>query len=176
MTTWRVLLALPVLFVLSAPAAAEPEVRFSPDDVRSVVYVAKSENRNQVHYALDLDARCAPASPAPLRPYRRMRERGDAATEPLLSRERRAYGIKAQRVEGTRVVARLFALPDRELVIEPWRGPRGCEARVVTSIGRARARLDSVYVKLGFPFRVEYLLLQGNALDDGRAVRERLTP
>lgn len=162
------------LGALTSPASAGAPVRFGPNDVRSVTFVAKSENKNEVHYAVSLDATCQPSSPSPLWPYWKQRERDENATDPLLSFEQRAYGIKSQRVEGTRIYARLRAI-DRELIVETWRGPHGCEARALMPIDRTPATLHSVYVKLGFPFRVEYLLLQGRALADGRVVRERLS-
>src|SRR5690606_5583750 len=97
---------------------AAKTVPFGPKDVRSVAYVAKSENKNEVHYAVALDDRCMPAGPAPVFGYWRNRERGLPPEEPLLSREQRAYGIASQSVEKNRVTIRLRALPDREIVFE----------------------------------------------------------
>ena len=151
-------------------------VRFGPYDVSSVVFVAKSENRNEVHYAIALDDRCVPAGAAPVFAYWRMRERGDAVVEPLLDREVRAYGVLSQRVEGSVVHARLRALGDRTIVFETRREDGRCVARAVATVSGRRARLTSVYVKLGFPFRVDHLLVQGVALDDGKTVRERVSP
>jgi len=148
-------------------------------DVSSAFFVAKSENRNQVHYGVHLDATCAPSGGAPVFAYWRMLEHGPAATEPLLSREQPAYGIAEQRVgerraDGGRLVVRLRALPDR--IIEIVTGPRegGCEATASTVIDGAPATLSSVFAQLRWPFGVDYLMLSGRSLADGRVLRERL--
>jgi Domain of unknown function (DUF4833) len=167
-----------VSFALVAPIArpAGPELGRS---VRSVFFVAKSENRNEVHYGVTLDASCAPAGAAPVFAYWRMRERGPLATEPLLSREMSAYGIaEPQRVErgesGGRVVFRLNALPRRAIAIDAAAGAQGCVATARAMIGGTAAALTSVFVQLRWPFGVDYLELAGRSIPDGHPVRERL--
>ena len=103
---------------LFAPAAQGNESR----DVESVFYVAKSENKNQVHYGIALDAWCAPVGDTPVFVYWRMREVGPSVTESLLPREVPAYGLAEQRVldrspDGGRVTIALRALPSRPIVI-----------------------------------------------------------
>ena len=148
-------------------------------DVASAFFVAKSENRNQVHYGVHLDATCSPSGSAPVFAYWRMLEHGPGATEPLLSREQPAYGIAEQRVierraDGGRLFVRLRALSDRP--IEIVTGPRegGCEVTATTVIDGAPAALGSVFAQLRWPFGVDYLLLSGRSLADGRALHERL--
>lgn len=158
----------------AAVALAKSELRFGPKDVRSVAYVAKSENKNQVHYAVALDDRCMPAGPKPVFGYWQNRERGLPPVEPLLDREQRAYGIASQSVSGNRVTIKLRALPDRAIVFETGPDGEACSARALAPIEGKMARLDNVYVKLGFPFRVKYLLVQGTGLDDGQPLRERV--
>jgi hypothetical protein len=151
----------------------------SSHDVASAFFVAKSENKNQVHYGVHLDATCSPSGAAPVFAYWRMLEHGPGATEPLLSREQPAYGIADQRVvdrraDGGRLVVRLRALADRP--IEIVTGPRdgGCEVTATTVIDGAPATLSSVYAQLRWPFGVDYLMLSGRSLTDGRLLRERL--
>lgn len=103
--------------LVSEPAAGDPA-----HDVASAFYVSKSENRNQVHYAVRLDEQCAPAAAAPVLPYWRMLERDAHATEPLLQREVPAYGIAEQSVvsrgeRGGVVRVVLRALPSRPLLV-----------------------------------------------------------
>lgn len=155
-------------------ALAASPVQFGPRDVRSVAYVAKSENKNEVHYAIALDERCMPVGPTPVYGYWKMQERGPSAVEPILDREQRAYGIASQSVSGSRVSVRLRALPDRPIVFETSRSGDACTARAIAPIDGKMARLANVYVELGFPFRVQSLLVQGIGLDDGRPVRERV--
>ena|SRR5579859_5096822 len=167
-----------VSFVVVAPIArpAGPEQGRS---VRSVFFVSKSENRNQVHYGVTLDGSCAPAGSAPVFAYWRMRERGPLATEPLLSHEVAAYGVaEPQQVErgegGGRVVFRLNAIPRRAIAIDAAPDGQGCVATARVMIGGTAAALTSVFVQLRWPFGVDYLELSGRALPDGRVVRERL--
>lgn len=166
--------AIGFLCTSAGDAVAASQVQFGPRDVRSVAYVAKSENKNQVHYAVALDERCMPVGPSPVYGYWQMHERGPSVVEPILDREQRAYGIASQSVSGNRVSVRLRALSDRPVVFETSRNGDGCAARAIAPIDGKMARLANVYVKLGFPFRVQYMLVQGVGLDDGQARREQV--
>ena len=159
---------------MARPAGPEPGL-----GVGSVFFVAKSENRNQVHYGVSLDRDCVPAGASPVFAYWRMRERGPLATEPLLSREVPAYGIaEPQRVTredvGGRVVFRLNALSKRMIAIDAAPDGTGCAATAKAMIAGTAASLSSVFVQLRWPFGVDHLELSGRAIPDGRVVRERL--
>jgi hypothetical protein len=162
--------------LLASAAQGDPEAH----DVASVFHVAKSENRNQVHYGVHLDASCAPLGPEPVFAYWRMLEHGPTATEPLLAREVGAYGVAEQLVtergaEGGRLSLRLRALPSRSVVVQTARRAEGCSATATTVIGGIPSSLDSVFVQLRWPFGVAHLVLSGHALADGRPVREVLS-
>ena len=149
--------------------------------VSSVFFVAKSENRNQVHYGLTLDASCRPSGSAPVFAYWQMRERGPRATEPLLAREVPAYGVAWQRVtdrgdHGGRVVLGLNAVPGRTIAIDSTPDGEGCAATASVVIDGAPAILDDVFAQLRWPFGIDYLLLVGHSPTDGRPLRERLSP
>jgi len=165
------------LFHAGGAACAEPR---APDTFVPVFSIAKSENRNQVQYGIRVDARCAPAGPAPVSAYWRMLEKGPAQTAPLLAREVSAYGLARQEVlasdaNGGRLAAVLRALPHRPLDIVTSRGPDGtCRALATTSIAGAPAHLFNVYVRLKWD-GVDYLLLQGWSIDGTRVVREKIT-
>jgi Domain of unknown function (DUF4833) len=164
------------LFIAPLARGRLPAGRLVP----SVFFVAKSENRNQVHYGIALDDACAPVGDHPVFAYWRMLARGPSATEPLLWREVPAYGVAQQRATtvdgGGRVTLTLSALPRRPIVVDTHAGGDGCVATATTEIGNAPARLSNVYVKLRWPFGVDYLLLTGRSSSDGRTVRERVTP
>ena len=169
-----VLVSFAVVAHIARPAGAE-----LGRSVRSVFFVAKSENRNQVHYGVALDGSCTPVGAAPVFAYWRMRERGPLATEPLLSREVPAYGVaEPQQVErgemGGRVIFRLNALPRRAIAIDAAADGPACIATARAVIGGTAAALTSVFVQLRWPFGVDYLELSGRAIQDGRVVRERL--
>ncbi len=150
-------------------------------DVRSVFFVAKSENKNQVHYGIHLDRSCAPAGDHPVFAYWRMFERGPEAIEPVLPVELQAYGVLDQQVvsrgEGGGLVrVTVAALHDRVVTIDTAPGGDGCVATAKTSVGGVPASLWSVYVRLKWPFGVDSLTLAGRALADGRIVEERIRP
>jgi hypothetical protein len=144
-----------------------------------VFFIAKSENANEVHYGIHLDETCAPSGAAPVFAYWRMLERGPSVTEPLLSREIRAYGVAEQRVlargeHGGSVRITLHALPSRPIVIDSVDAGGSCVAHATASIDGIQATLTSVFVQLRWPFGVDHLLLRGRALADGRALHEKL--
>jgi Domain of unknown function (DUF4833) len=149
--------------------------------VPSVFFVAKSENRNQVHYGIHLDDQCAPVGDAPVYAYWRMFERGPSATEPLLPRENRAYGIAEQRVlergpRRGRTRVTLNALTSRAMVVESYSDGTRCVARALMPIDGAPSVLGDVFVQLRWPFGVAYMLVSGHALDGGAVVNERVEP
>jgi hypothetical protein len=165
-------------------------------DARSVFFIAKSENRNQVHYGVHLDSDCAPEGTAPVFAYWRMLERGPDAFEPLLPRELGAYGFGSEKIiergaHGGRVSITLAALASRPIVVQshavqPDEGlvtatareavHATCAASATTTIGGVDAILTNVFVQLRWPFGVESLTLWGRAGRDGRVIRERIAP
>ena len=143
-------------------------------EIASALSIAKSSNKNQVHYAVQVDDACAPSGAAPVHPYWRMLEKSPDATEPLGGMEQRAFGIARQDVSGDDVRISLRALPARPITIHTVRGADGkCTSTASATINGAPARIDSVYVKTKF-LGVDYVQLTGVATD-GSVVRERLS-
>jgi Domain of unknown function (DUF4833) len=162
---------------LALAAPADAAVR----EVSSVFYVSKSENKNQVHYAIRLDDRCAPTGASPMFAYWRMLERDARATEPLLDREQPAYGILEQRVlertgDGGTVRVVLRALPSRPILVTSVASSEGCVVTATTQVGGTRALLTSIHAQLKWPFGVDHLLVSGRAVTGGRALTERIVP
>ncbi|HKQ70456.1 MAG TPA: DUF4833 domain-containing protein [Polyangiaceae bacterium] len=121
-----------VVAVLARPVAADEGVPMGAMDARSVFFIARSHNKNQVHYGVHLDGSCAPVGSRPVFGYWRMLEERDRV-EPILGIEESAYGIDdAQRVErgpsAATVTIRLRAFPDRPLVITIEQKNGRCEA------------------------------------------------
>lgn len=137
-------------------------LRFGPNDVASVFFISKSENKNEVHYGIHLDPQCNVDGAQPVYPYWQMRE-GNPHFEALLSREESAYGIASQSVTGNSVRVVLRALPDRPILVHVSRTDTGCVATATTTIARAPASLDHVFVQVAWPFGVSYLELVGKA-------------
>jgi len=170
--------ALAALLALGAPRARAQRAEHGRR-VDSVFFIAKSENRNQVHYGIWLDDACAPRGDAPVFAYWRMFERGPLASEPLLAREVPAYGVAEQRVlvrgdDGGSVLVTLHALPERPILFEARRSGDSCVATARATIGGATAWLTSVFVQLRWPWGVAYMDLSGRGGADGRPVRERV--
>lgn len=159
-------------------ARAEPAVTTGARDPSSVFIIAKSQNKNQVHYGVRVDEACNVVGTHPVYGYWRMLERS-GEIEPILSQEVPAYGVDpVQRIERdtttTTIRTRLNAALDRELVVTVRRVEGRCEAEARTSIGGVVARLRWVYVRFAWPFGVDYVLLHGSRASDGATVEERL--
>lgn len=143
--------------------------------------ITKSQNENQVHYAMHLDAECRPVGDGPVFAYWHMIERGPTVYEQLLAREQGVYGISRQTrrdaPEGPEVVVTIAALPKRPLVVRPTKGADGkCRIAAYTTLaGVERATIQQVHAVLAWPFGVRYLQLLGRA-PDGRAIEEKATP
>lgn len=166
-------LALLVVWNLAAPHASAQA--FRPHDVRTIFFVAKSENRNEVHYALKLSDRCEPLGAEPVVAYWHMREQG-GRFEPLLDIEEGVYGVARQRVEKATVVLSLAASPGREIRVTALQLPDGqCGAIATTRIRSEIVRLESIYVHIGF-LAVDYALIRGRRMSDGTQVQERIEP
>ncbi len=147
--------------------------------VGSVFHIAKSENRNQVHYGVRVDAACRPKGKTPVYGYWRDYEDGPKARSRLLSHEQPAYGLtRPYRIErgetGGKVRIGLRGFPDRKLTIETFKGEKGCRARAITTIRRQPAVLSSIYVELGFLFSIDYVLVKGVRIADGKPIREKV--
>jgi hypothetical protein len=162
----------------SSPSRAATTVRGLP--VQSVFHIEKSENKNQVHYAVQVDAGCHPISDHPLYGYWRDLEIGPRAVSPLLRREQVAYGLTEPRFvrstpEGGQIRIGLRGFPTRPLTVETYREGAACVARGLTTIQNQPAVLLSIYVKIGFLFSVEYALLRGLRLRDGARLEEKVS-
>jgi hypothetical protein len=147
--------------------------------VQSIFFIANSENKNQVHYALNVDADCRPVGAHPVYGYWRDLEVGPRAVSKLLDHEQRAYGLSEPRfvhagASGGQIRVALRALPERPLLIETFRQGRSCAARTQLLIAGQPALLESIYIDLGFLFSVNYVLVRGVRVADGAAVSEKM--
>jgi hypothetical protein len=157
-----------VLLVAALSVAAD--LRSSP----TAFIISKSENRNQVHYAVRVDDACMPVGATPVEPYWHMLEKSATSTELLLPRERRAYGIAKQEVRGARITLTLTAIADRPIVVTTSRDASGhCTASSVMSINGNSARLFNIHLAMS-PFGIDHLVVTGWD-GTGRVVRERVS-
>lgn len=145
----------------------------------SVFHIAKSENKNQVHYGVHLDDACRPLAKTPVYGYWRELEQGPSATSPILKHEQPAYGLtrprRIQHVEqGGLVEIGLRGFPDRPVRIETFRNGTQCVARAVTTIKGQPAILQSIYVELGFLFSIKHVIVRGISLSTGQPLEEKV--
>ena len=144
-------------------------------ELPSVLVIAKSSNKNQVHYAALVDEACVPAGQSPVRPYWRMLERGPLVTEPLSDSEQRVLGLEYQEVAADTVQIALRGMPTRTFTVHTSRAADGrCASWVGATIAGVPARVASVYVQQKL-FGVDYVLLSGLS-EAGAVVRERVVP
>ncbi len=144
---------------LAAPAQA--------GTVPSAFFISKSENKNQVHYSVDVDAQCMPSGSAPVRAYWRDIEDGKVVIKPLKGMEEPAYGIKFQRVlkvgDGRQIVEMAVrGLPSRVVHIETKSVDGKCVAEARAVVKDETVTLVEVFLKIGF-LRVDYARFIGRS-------------
>jgi Domain of unknown function (DUF4833) len=155
---------------LSATASAAAPAAEIPD----ALVITKSSNKNQVNYAVQVNAACVPAGRSPVRPYWRMLERSSNATEPLVESELRAFGVERQNIGAGSVNVVLRGMPARAITIRTWRAPDGtCTSSANMTIAGVPARVTNVYVRQKL-FGVDYVQLTGST-SGGEVVSERIS-
>jgi hypothetical protein len=184
LTAWISLFAWPLAptTLLATPSVAPPAEGAGPlptAPLDSVFHIEKSENRNQVHYGVKVDPACRPVGAQPVYGYWRDLEKGPSVTSPLLSHEQVAYGLHEPRSiqlnrEGGRIRLSLRGFPERTVFIDTLRQSGSCVARAQTTIAGQLAVLQSIYVKIGFLFSIDYAMVRGLRVSDRRPVQEKM--
>jgi hypothetical protein len=173
-------LAVTALATLSSAPAEAQEIRFGANDIPTVFFINKSDDKNRVDYALRVNADCLPTSEdAVFQYWREFENSPPVRTHGLNVMERIAYGIAEQHLvknagQRDEYAIRLKQLP-RPIKITTEKGADGkCSAAAKVAINGAEARLSNVYVKLGGILNsVEYIEIHGkNAA--GQPVMERV--
>jgi len=164
----------------ATPSAVPPQSAPLPmAPVESIFHIEKSENRNQVHYAVHVDASCKPLGPRPIYGYWRDLERGPTAVSPLLDHEQRAYGLNEPRSiriadAASEIAITLRAFPERQLIVQVFRWGDRCFARTVTRVKNQPALLQSIYIDIGFLFSVNYAIVRGVRVQGGTPIQEKV--
>jgi hypothetical protein len=158
---------------LASPVTVAQVSRLS--ELPSVLVIAKSSNKNQVHYSAVVDETCTLVGPSPVRPYWRMLERGPAAVEPLSDRESRLLGIERQEVGRDGVAFSLRGMPAKVFTVHTFRASEGrCTSWIGTTIAGVQAHVTSVFAQQKF-LGVDYVLLSGRS-EEGADVSEKVSP
>jgi len=165
---------------LLAGTAHADAVTFGPNDVSTLFYIAKSNNRDRVDYGIRLDATCRPTTADAVFPYWRDLEKSPASVHTMGTFAMMAYGLAGQRIERKpdntveqRVVLKQV---DRPIWVTASKADDGhCKAGARTKIGAVdRAELISIYVKLAGPLSVDYVEVKGRNPSTGETVVERI--
>lgn len=179
----RLHVALAAALTTLTGSARASEVRFGVNDVPTLFFIAKSDDRNRVDYGMRLDARCAPYGDEPVFPYwREFEPPPPVRTHPLGMFAKMGYGISTQRVvqrtaTGGETTMKLKQV-GRVISITTSRAANGrCSAVVRTKIAKVQAAdLISIFVKLAGPLSVSYIDVKGRNPATAKPVEERLKP
>jgi hypothetical protein len=168
--------------VVDSSTARADEVRFGPYDVRTVFFIGKSDDRDEVHYGIRLDRDCRPIGANPIFPYWLQLERGPDEVDDLNFLDRTVYSVRTLNVdrgEGrdtSHVTFTLQATQDRLVTVEAKREGSQCVAAAKAVVAGSVAKLDRIFVKLARLWRVDYVDLFGTDPLSGRPIVERAKP
>jgi hypothetical protein len=155
-----------------------PSRLIGADEVlRPLFFIAKSDSRNEVHYAVAMDAHCRLAAD-PVRAY--WLRRGDSAQPPRplsFLEQTLVYGVRASRSQAHRVEFSLAADHTRPIVVETSLEQTGCQLNARVKILGEWAAPRFAYVEIidGRPIIPDVKHVELHALSaDGRALCERI--
>ena len=166
------------LLVPMLGTAAE-QVTFGPHDVHSAFYVSKSENKNEVHYGVHLDADCRPQGTGPVFAYWKRLKKGVRVDEPLIGMGMRVYSASEDQTvtitpTGGRVVMYVKALERLPVDVRIAKGKDGCSVVPYVVLKGEKARLSYAFLQLGmFGITVKHIDVWGVRESDRRKVTER---
>lgn len=174
-----VLVAVALTALPDSAEAHDPS--FGANDVETLFFISKSDDKNRVDYGMRLDTHCAPYGDEPVFPYwREFEPPPPVRTKPMGAFSKMGYGISTERVlkrtaTGGEMAIKLRQV-DRVIFITTSRGANGrCSALARTKIGSVEyAELASIFVKLSGPLSVSYIDIKGKDLATAKAVEERL--
>lgn len=157
---------------------------FGAQDIQTVFFIDKTDDKNRVDYGLRLDAACAPVGKAPLFPYWREFEKAPPVRiHDLGWWEYVIYGVSDQRVVGRSEQGVLLRIQLRRLArpieITVSKDPDGhCQTQAKTVIaGVADAELISVHATLSkIVKKVLYIDVLGRRSNGGEPISERMHP
>ena len=181
MTPRNGLLCLAAIAFALAATPALARVTFGDNDVRTIFYISKSDDRNRVDYGVRLDGACMPRGSRPIYAYWHRFEPGQPPIGDLNGMDRRAYGIQRQSVRsraqnGSWIEMRLRGFPGERILVLVQQNGGGCAARAQVQIDGSDAFLDHIHVRLRGPMSIDRVILQGRDVQTGARLRESRRP
>ena len=167
------------LALTSLPGAARAdEMRFGSNDVPTVFFISKSNDRNRVDYGIRLDAACAPVNDDAVFPYWREFEKSPVRIHSISFIEKVPYGFSQQKTlkkgpDGGEQLVKLRQF-ERPIVVATKRVGDRCVATARATIKGKSAELVSVFAKLAGPISVDYIDVHGRDFGSGAAIEERI--
>lgn len=165
------------LLVLACPTPASADVVFDANDIPTLFYINKSDDRNRVDYGVRLNASCQPER---MEVYWREFEHGrdGRVTHGINVFEEGGYGIASFRVTERHATGSTFtfavsALRHRTVRVVTENAGGRCVARTYMNIAGSSALLLRAHLTLRGPGSVRYVDFFGR-LRDGSDVQERL--
>lgn len=176
------LLSLAAIVASIWPVLTPPSVASARTSRRvPLFHIGRSNSRNVVHYALEVDGQCRASGDEPIKIYWRMHSKGPGVTEGLTFLERvRAYGLKFQkRVQGA-IEFRFVAYPGRLGRVRTVQQDGKCRGEVWAKVLDAPAVVDRVWVKVierrwwQLP-KIPFVDVHAHRRD-GQRIKERIVP
>jgi Domain of unknown function (DUF4833) len=180
----RVVIVLKVIiFFMPSMLLAADAILFKDQDIATVFFINKSDDRNRVDYGIHLDQNCHPTSKdeAVFFYWREFEKSPPVRTHDTNFWDEIAYGIKEQRLlsqneTGAEYFVRLKQI-DRDITIIITRSGKDiCTAIAKMTINHIpNAQLLSAFAKLGGGlFSVEYVDIHGKDLKTGKMIEDRI--
>ena len=163
--------------VLVPLLALGASVQFGPNDVATVFAIGKSDDGNEVQYAVRLDDTCALVGKEPVFGYWRLHDEGPGVTKTMSFMDQFGYGISSQKVASDRqsVTIQLKTASGHPIDIHTRREGGRCVATPLATIGGERAELQRIFLQLSGPLSVAWVSISGVSLTGREKRSERLT-
>lgn len=165
-------------------SASAGDTDFGANDLPTVFYISKSDDKNRVDYGIRLDGRCAPAKDDAVWPYWREFENAPPVRIHALGTfEYVPYGISEQRSIRKTVNGGIHLMKLRQFdktpigIVTKKEADGKCSSQARAIINGKESELLYIYVKLGkggITPTVEYVDVHGKDLDTGAEIQERM--
>ncbi|MBF2016071.1 MAG: DUF4833 domain-containing protein [Rivularia sp. T60_A2020_040] len=137
-----------ILSITSAIALTLPSLPAYANNFNSIFFVSKSDNRNVVHYGVQINPDCSLKTSQPVYPYWILT---NGRIEGLETFEVPAFGIANQSVSGNKVVMEINGLKNRkipkQITIQANRtANQDCQISAFTTINGEKTQLTRVHI------------------------------